>query len=124
MSKSKQHLSETYARLFKGKPASNDRKLLREFNENGESPFSRDGWNDDWFEEIGMMEALAEAARIDYEIKNARRGSYATDGTLSGLADQLSQLARTFNELSDQLMDAMDQFGDKGDGYDEEDDDY
>ena len=87
--------------------------LLKE----NESPFSIDGWNDDWFEEIGMMEALAEVAKIDYEIKNARRGSYATDGTLSGLADQLSQLARTFNDLSDQLMDAMNQFGDEEELY-------
>jgi hypothetical protein len=112
MNNRKQLLSETYARLFKGKPASNDRKLLREFREEN-GPFGEDGWNDDWFEEIGMMEALAEAAKIDYEIKNARRGSYATDGTLSGLADQLLQLARTFENLSDQLMEAKDQFGDE-----------
>jgi DnaJ-domain-containing protein 1 len=37
MSKSKQHLAETYARLFKGRPASNDHKLLREFNKIGEA---------------------------------------------------------------------------------------
>ena len=77
------------------------------------SPFEMEGWNEEWFDDMGLLDVFAEIAALDYEIKNARRGSYATDGTLSGLADQLAQLARTFNDLSDQLMDAMNQFGDE-----------
>ena len=114
MSNRKQHLSETYARLFKGKPASNDYKLLREFREE-DGPFSEDGWNEEWFENIGMMEALAKVAAIDYEIKNARRGSYATDGTIEDIADQLIEIAEIFNSVADELMENRDIYPDERD---------
>ena len=83
--------------------------LLKE----NKSPFSSDGWNEEWFENIGMMEALAKVAAIDYEIKNARRGSYATDGTIEDIADQLFELAEIFNSVADELMENRDIYPDE-----------
>ena len=83
--------------------------LLKE----NESPFSRDGWNEEWFEDMGLMEAIAEVEALSYEINNARRGSYATDGTLSDIADQLFRIAETFESVANEIMEVKDQFGDE-----------
>ena len=48
-----------------------------------------------------------------YEIKNARRGSYATDGTIEDIADQLFKFADTFKEIGDQLMEMRDDFSEE-----------
>jgi len=64
--------------------AAHESKSLREDeydDEDGnDQPWeSSDGWNEDYFDENGVMEALDTAQRLQYEIKNARRGSYAVD---------------------------------------------
>lgn len=81
-------------------------------NEN-ESPFSNDGWNEDWFDEMGILGVLAEITALDYEIRNARRGSYATDGTLEDLADQLGELGAKLQNMSDTIMDVKDRFSEE-----------
>jgi len=74
------------------------------------SPFKMDGWNEGWFDDMGLQGAFAEIAALDYEIKNARRGSYATDGTLEDLADQLGELGASLQSISDEIMDIKDRF--------------
>jgi hypothetical protein len=74
--------------------------LLKE----NESPFSRDGWNEAFFADLGLIDTIAEVDALLYEIKNARRGSYATDGTIEDIADQLFKFADDFKEFGNQLM--------------------
>jgi hypothetical protein len=74
--------------------------LLKE----NESPFSRDGWNETFFYDLGLIDTIAEVDALLYEIKNARRGSYATDGTIEDIADQLFKFAGDFKEFGNQLM--------------------
>ena len=78
--------------------------LLKE----NKSPFSSDGWNEEWFYDIGLLDAITEIEAIAYEIRNARRGSYATDGTIEDIADQLFELAEIFNSVADELMENRD----------------
>jgi predicted nucleic acid-binding Zn-ribbon protein len=77
------------------------------------SPFKMDGWNEGWFDDMGLLRAFAEIAALDYEIKNARRGSYATDGTLEDLADQLGELGASLQSISDEIMDVKDRFSEE-----------
>jgi hypothetical protein len=80
--------------------------LLKE----NESPFSIDGWNEDFFYDLGLIDTIAEVDALLYEIKNAVRGSYATDGTIEDIADQLFKFADNFKEIGDQLMEMRDDF--------------
>lgn len=77
------------------------------------SPFEMDGWNEEWFDDMGLLGAFAEIAALDYEIKNARRGSYATDGTLENLSDQLGDLGARLQYISDQIMSIEDRFSEE-----------
>ena len=83
--------------------------LLKE----NESPFSQDGWNEEWFEDMGLMDVIAEVDAISYEIKNARRGSYATDGTLEDVADQIGDLGARLQSISEEIMDVKDRFSEE-----------
>ena len=83
--------------------------LLKE----NESPFSIDGWNENFFYDLGLIDTIAEVDALLYEIKNARRGSYATDGTIEDIADQLFKFANTFKEIGDQLMEMRDDFSEE-----------
>ena len=83
--------------------------LLKE----NESPFSIDGWNENFFYDLGLIDTIAEVDALLYEIKNARRGSYATDGTIEDIADQLFKFADTFKEIGDQLMGMRDDFSEE-----------
>lgn len=40
-----------------------------------------DGWNTEALEECGLMDTLQMASRIEYELRNCRRGSYEVSGT-------------------------------------------
>jgi len=77
------------------------------------SPFEMDGWNEEWFDDMGLLGTFAEIAALDYEIKNARRGSYATDGTLENLSDQLGDLGARLQYISDQIMSIEDRFSEE-----------
>jgi hypothetical protein len=77
------------------------------------SPFGMDGWNEEWFDDMGLLGVFAEIAALDYEIKNARRGSYATDGTLEDLADQLGDLGDRLQSISDKIMSIKDRFSEE-----------
>jgi hypothetical protein len=83
--------------------------LLKE----NESPFSREGWNEDFFYNLGLIDAIAEVDALLYEIKNAVRGSYATDGTIEDIADQLFKFADKFKEIGDQLMEMRGDFSEE-----------
>jgi len=75
---------------------------LKEYDDYGqeveEGIFSyRDGWNKQTLEEAGIMDWIQEVEGVAYELKNARRGSYAIDG------DDDQALFQTFINLKDGL---------------------
>jgi len=62
---------------------------------------SSDGWNEDYFDENGVLSAMDLAAKISYEIRNARRGSYAIG------EDSISAMTEVLEELREELDDAI-----------------
>ena len=65
---------------------------------------SRDGWNKNALEDIGLMELISEIERLAYEVRNARRGSYAKFGeTGEELKNYLEELGRSFTQISNNM---------------------
>ena len=56
----------------------NESKVLKEKYD--QSPYDRDGWNKHFFDEIGFIDIANNIAAMEYEIKNARRGSHGISG--------------------------------------------
>lgn len=66
---------------------------------------NNDGWNDKWLDDVsGLMEVMARGAKIEYELRNGRRGSYAISGdTLDDLITDLSDFAGELENCIDAL---------------------
>ena len=65
---------------------------------------SRDGWNKDALEDVGLMELISEIERLAYEVRNTRRGSYAKFGdTGEELKTYLEELGRSFTQISNNM---------------------
>ena len=65
---------------------------------------SRDGWNKDALEDVGLMELISEVERLAYELRTARRGSYAQFGdTGEELKTYLEELGRSFTQISNNM---------------------
>lgn len=95
------NLAENYERFFKEKLTK--RRILAEDSRpdgmNDSPYYDNDGWNEETFDELGLMDALQVCAAIEYEIKNARRGSYGISGDT--IDDLLSDLRETQDVLGD-----------------------
>jgi|TARA_R100000501_G_scaffold15818_1_gene28749 hypothetical protein len=71
-------------------------------------PFTTsDGWDDDQLSETGLIDLFADIQKVIYEIKNARRGSYARFGnTAEDLGEHLidlgNQLVSTGEDIIEQ----------------------
>jgi len=65
---------------------------------------SQDGWDEDALEDVGLMELISEVERLAYEVRNARRGSYAKFGdTGEELKTYLEELGRSFTQISNNM---------------------
>ena len=65
---------------------------------------SQDGWDEDALEDIGLMELISEVERLAYELRTARRGSYANFGdTGEELKTYLEELGRSFTQISNNM---------------------
>jgi len=62
---------------------------------------SSDGWDENYFDDNGVTSALDLAAKIAYEIRNARRGSYAVG------EDSIFAMRDALIELQEMLGDAI-----------------
>ena len=73
--------------------------------EDEEGPWaSRDGWDKRFFDDVGLNDLLADAAKLDYEIKNARRGSYALDdGSIAEMIHYLTDLKERFDYTIEEI---------------------
>ena len=59
-----------------------------------------DGWNEDTFEDAEIMSVLRQIEEAIYEIKNARRGSYADMGeTTEEFLFNLAKLGKMLTEV-------------------------
>ena len=80
----------------------------------GESPddwlpfTTSDGWDEDQLEDIGLMELFADIQKVIYEVKNARRGSYARFGdTPQDLADELIRLGNLLDAAGEGIINQL-----------------
>jgi len=65
-----------------------------------------EGWNENFMNDIGLMEVLANFASISYEIENAVRGTYGISGdTLEDLQQDLIGLKSSLEQIIDSLED-------------------
>jgi len=67
-----------------------------------EESYSNDGWKEEYFEDLGLLGFTSSVAKLDYEIKNARRGAYALAG------DQKSDIISYMEDLKDQIENIID----------------
>ena len=67
---------------------------------NGTDP--ADGWDERALADIGLMDYIKEIEAVAYELRNARRDSYAKFG------DTPEELAMELNRLGKNLLDAAD----------------
>jgi hypothetical protein len=75
-----------------------------EYGESGKDWESSNGWNEDYFDDNGLMDALNAAQSLQYEIKNAVRGSHAVDGdSIRSIADFVGELQEQFAEVYETL---------------------
>jgi len=58
-----------------------------------------DGWDEEALNHFGLINWLADVAKVQYEIKNARRGSYGIEGDEA--TDMVSTLHDLYNRLED-----------------------
>jgi hypothetical protein len=96
--KRKTILAENYRRFFK-------QNLISE-----SAFYEDDGWNTEELNNVtGIIDALAFASEISYELDSARRGSYAIKGnTVIDLVDTIHELIDQLNEVVSKLEDTLD----------------
>lgn len=69
--------------------------------------YDDEGWNQDALEEIGLIENLAQAQRLRYEIDNCVRGSFVGgEGTLEDLINEIESIESGLREAKSALEDA------------------
>lgn len=75
--------------------------------ENG--PFiNDDGWDEEALEEVGLIDWMENVQRIQYEILNARRGSYGISGTTAEyLVGDLEELKRSLEAIIENIQDEL-----------------
>lgn len=102
-------LKENYNRFFLGgKAFENTEDSIEKINESDEDGIYTmdDGWNTDELENTGLMDWIQTVEALAYELRNARRNSYAkfgdTDEDLIGylmqLGQELTEIASTMEE--------------------------
>ena len=70
---------------------------------NGTDP--ADGWDERALDDIGVMDSIKEVEAVAYEIRNARRDSYAGFGdTAEELAMELIRLGDNLKDMGDTIM--------------------
>jgi len=78
-----------------------DKGMKRIAQEQKQFGITDDGWDVNDLEEIGLIDLFDEVEKVIYEIKNARRGSYAGFGdTTDDLVTKLQELSREFEGAS------------------------
>lgn len=89
----KENLNEDYR--FNGGYESEEKEKAGIFTDD-------DGWDEGSLANTGLLEVLSFAAKIQYEILNGRRGSYAISG------DTAEDLLKDLEELKDMLEATID----------------
>lgn len=78
----------------------------RDEDEEEFEPFTTsDGWDERQLGDIGLIDLFAEISKVMYEVKNARRGSYARFGdTPQELGQHLIELGERLDEMGNAIM--------------------
>lgn len=73
-----------------------------------EGPFTkRDGWDKGALREVGLIDWLDDVQRIQYEVLNGRRGSYAVSGNTG--KDLMNDLVGLYEQLNDVIENMTDE---------------
>ena len=68
-----------------------------------------DGWDTQALDDIGVIDSIKEIEAVAYEIRNARRHSYAGFGDTPGeLANELIRLGDNLKDMGNAIMDKLD----------------
>ena len=72
-------------------------------------PFTDDdGWDEESLEEVGLIDWLDNVQRLQYEILNARRGSYGVSGdTAEFLVRDLEELKESLEGIIESIQDEL-----------------
>ena len=84
--------------------------ILKEYGEGEFEVFTtEDGWDEQALNDIGVMDSIKEIEAVAYEIRNARRHSYAGFGdTPQELAQELIRLGDNLKDMGDAIMNRLD----------------
>ena len=87
----------------------NERRPGWDEDEEQFEPFTTsDGWDERQLGDIGLIDLFAEISKVMYEVKNARRGSYARFGdTPEELADELERLGKNLEQMREYIHDEL-----------------
>lgn len=67
-----------------------------------------DGWDEDALEDVGLIDWMENVQRLQYEILNARRGSYGISGTTAEyLVGDLEDLKRGLEAIIENIQDEL-----------------
>ena len=83
--------------------------ILKEYEEYEEYELeeftTEDGWDTQALMDVGVMDSIKEIEAVAYELRNARRGSYAGFGDTAGeLAQELIRLGENHIDMGDTIM--------------------
>jgi hypothetical protein len=78
--------------------------------------FKNDGWNEEEFENAGLMDILDDMAKLSYELKNCRRLT-----PFVVLVDQLQEMKDKIGEVIE-ILDEVDDVNGEGEGEGEKED--
>ena len=72
-------------------------------------PFTTtDGWDENQLSDIGLIDLFADIQKVIYEVKNARRGSYARFGnTGEDLGEHLIDLGNQLVSTGEDIIDSI-----------------
>ena len=104
----RQLIKEEYSKILQKKPTKSLKEQEDDFEDDemdSDEPWTeQDGWNVEYFEDKGLMDVLDIAGKIDYEINNARRGTYGISGnTLDSLINELQELVENLTMVIEDL---------------------
>ena len=69
-----------------------------------------DGWDERQLDDVGLIDLFGDISKVIYEIKNARRGSYAKFGdTPQDLAYELINLGKRLDQAAKEIEETVDQ---------------
>lgn len=79
------------------------RKFIKENREEIVSPFNGAGWNERFFEEMGLLNLIENFKLLGEELKSAKRGDEIGGDTLYDIVGLLEQLSTNLSTITNDI---------------------